>query len=235
MANAQAERLGEALLTEDRAASGYVHTPKGGLVVDTSNRQDVVDFYTSTYLASEGFDADWDGRVATCDAGTISQAFLDATLLRINWFRAMVGLSADIVLNPEWNVKCQDAALMFIANAQLSHTPPTAWDCYTGDGAEAAGKSNIGLGNVGPASIDAYIEDDGGSNTPLGHRRWILYPPQETMGYGATTAVSSFFHGSNSLWVIGGASGSSAQDGSWPPEGFVPWQTVYPRWSYSFP
>ena len=77
--------------------------------------------------------------------------------MRINYFRAMAGLPGDVVFDTTWNAQCQEAALMMIAEGNLSHSPPTGWACYSADGATAAGKSNLALGNHGPGAIDAYI------------------------------------------------------------------------------
>ena len=117
---------------------------------------------------------------------------------------------------------------MMTANNQLSHTPPDTWTCYTAAGAEAAGKSNLALGAAGPAAIALYVADPGSGNTALGHRRWILYPPQVEMGTGSTGNA-------NDLWVIGsfGARPASPPIVAWPPAGFVPYRVVYPRWSFS--
>ena len=76
----------------------------------------------------------------TCDAGTTSAAFRDSVLLRLNYFRAMAGVPADVTFSDTYNAKAQQAALMMSVNNQLSHNPPTIWQCYTADGAEAAGQ-----------------------------------------------------------------------------------------------
>jgi hypothetical protein len=225
-----------------------------GLAVDTSNRADVVDFYNNVFLASEGIGANWNGSISTCDPGATSSAYQDAVLLRVNYYRAMAGLPADLALNIDWNVKCQDAALMMIAEPGLSHSPPTDWACYTAEGSEAAGKSNLALGAAGAAAIRNYIYDfagDGSSaNSQVGHRRWILYPPLQLTGTGDTTAHNGYFTGSNALWVADSAAfGTRPAEPewvAWPPEGFVPYQVVDPnivffpgmtpenqRWSFS--
>ncbi len=101
----------------------------------------------------------------TCTAGTTSQAYADATILRVNYFRAMAGLPADVVLSNAWNLKAQDAALMMSAQGALSHSPDTNWSCYTSGGAEAAGKSNLALGADAAAAIDLYMDDQGSGAT----------------------------------------------------------------------
>ncbi len=210
-----------------------------GISVDTTDRDAVVAFWNTVHQASEGVDAQWTGDVGSCTAGTTSIAYLDATLLHINFYRAMTGLPGDIVFDPTLNAKCQEAALMMLAEGSLSHSPPTSWACRTDDGVEAAGRSNLALGAHGPGAIDLYMQDPGGGNTPVGHRRWILFPPQTTMGSGSTTGANGFFFGSNALWVLDIASRGprppTPEWVAWPPPGFVPHQVVYPRWSFSMP
>jgi hypothetical protein len=152
----------------------------------------------------------------------------------------MAGLPGDVTLDPAWNAKCQAAALMMSAQGQLSHYPDSSWACYSEDGREAAGHSNLGLGNAGPEKIDSYIEDWGDSNYFVGHRRWILYPPQKVMGTGSVPATSvdgTDHSAANALWVIGGfgTRPASPEWVAWPPDGYVPYPVVYPRWSFSYP
>lgn len=219
-------------------------SPGAGIIVrasvppiNTQDRADVVAFYDSVYKDSNGVDAQWTGDVDTCTAGDTSAAYKDATLLRINYFRAMTGLPGDVVFDTAWNADCREAALMMIAEGSLSHSPPPSWACYSAAGASAAGKSNLALGRHGPGAIDLYILDSGSNNTAVGHRRWILYPPQETMGCGSTTASNGWYLGSNALRVIGGSGARPATPEwvAWPPSGYVPYSLVYPRWSFSYP
>jgi hypothetical protein len=233
--------LGEAPVAAQTEAAGLSTSrpiAPTALSVDVSDRAAVADFYYTTYMVSEGVDTGWTGSTASCDPGTISQAHKNAIILRVNYFRAMAGLPGAVTLNPEWDAKCQKAALMFVAQGALSHQPPPTWACYTADGADAASKSNNALGSYGPAAIDGFIEDAGAPNNLVGHRRWILYPPTELMGAGATTAQSpGFWPGSMALWILGGfGTRPSTPNGvSWPPQGHVPYQLVYARWSFSYP
>lgn len=86
----------------------------------------------------------------------------------------------------------QQSAMMMAANGQLSHAPPTSWNCYTAAGATAAGQSNIYLGMGGGLrySQDADIligwltDVDNLVMNNIGHRRWLLYPFLATVSYG---------------------------------------------------
>ena len=59
------------------------------------------------------------------------------------------------------------------AEGSLSHFPDPGWACYTADGAAAASKSNLSLGESGPTAVDGLMDDFGASNLAVGHRRWI--------------------------------------------------------------
>ena len=158
--------------------------PTGPFAVNIASREEVRNFFNSVYAASENFSIGWTGDISTCAPGTTDAGFRDLVVLRINWFRAMAGVPSGVALDSVNNAKNQQAALIMSANNALSHFPPQTWSCWTQDGYDAAGKSNIALGNAGPDAITAYIEDSLGNNAAVGHRRWILYPQTQTMGTG---------------------------------------------------
>ena len=208
-----------------------------GFAVDRANRRDVLAFYHTIYNASENYAANlqWAGNVTTGVPGTTSAAFKADVLRRINFYRALTGLSADISMDDTWSAKCQEAALMFSANKDIEHYPPTWWTHYTANAAEAAGKSNIAYGSHGPAAVDAYIEDYGSNNTAVGHRRWLLYPLAQRMGSGDVPA-SAGKPAANAIWVIGNFKSSAPKKfTAWPNAGYVPNDLVPARWSLSFP
>ena len=205
--------------------------------VNPSNREASRLFYATNYLAPDSPIA-WTGNRATCDAGATASGFQDAVLLRLNYFRAMAGVPATVTFGGTYNGKDQKAALMMSANGQLSHNPPTTWTCYTAEGAEAAGNSNLALGASGRAAIDLYMKDPGTGNGAAGHRRWIVFPATQVMGTGDIPATGG--SAAQALWVFdsttwGPRPPTREEFVAWPPPGFVPYQVVYPRWSFSFP
>jgi uncharacterized protein YkwD len=198
-----------------------------GSTVDPLDRASVIGFYRSVYVPALAVRNDWSGSIAGCDAGRTSDTYADATIQMVNYFRAMTRLPS-VTRNVTLDQKSQYAALMMAANRSLSHSPPASWNCYTSTGAEAAGRANLASGVAGAAAIVGYMADPGAGNTAVGHRRWILYPPQTEMGTGSTTQY-------NALWVVaaGGARTGSPEFVSWPSAGFVPYQVVFPRWSFA--
>ena len=211
--------------------------PEPSLWVDTGNRQVSLSYYTQVYLASEGVAIGWTGNRATCDAGQTAAAFRGAVRLRINYFRAMAGVPAVVQLSDEYSGKAQQAALMMSVNGSLSHSPPDTWLCYTEEGAQAAGSSNLYLGVYGPAAITGYIYDPGSGNYAVGHRRWILYPQTLWMGTGDIPPEGGW--SSNALWVFDEhmwepRPQTREEYVAWPPPGYVPYQVVFPRWSFAY-
>jgi uncharacterized protein YkwD len=232
------EGMGHTLRSES-AQSLLSKQSVGGYTIDTRHREAVRLMYQSVFAASNGVPPAWVGDVAACNAGDTSAESKEATLRRINWFRAMAGTPADVQFDATFNQKAQQAALMMAANNALSHFPPTTWKCYTAVGAEAAGKANISLGRKSGVDTitDGYMRDPGSNNAAVGHRRWLLYPQTRFMGTGDVNSATAR---SNALWVMDGNYSSprpKVRDEfvSWPPPGFVPYTTVYPRWSFSYP
>lgn len=174
----------------------------------------------------------WTGSVSSCRAGTTAEAFKVDVLTRVNWFRAMAGVPAQVDLDAESSRLAQEAALVMAAAGDLSHDPDSSWPCYSTDALIGAGHSNLFLGVFGVDSIDGYIEDPGEDNLPVGHRRWILDPTLTKIGTGDT-------RNSNALFVIHDEFDADAPtrepDGfvMWPPRGYVPRSQIYARWSVS--
>ncbi len=215
-----------------------ISKPSLALSVYPNDRQASLEFYKNIYLASVGIDSAWSGNHSSCDAGETSPAFREAVRLRINYFRAMAGVPGDILLSDEYNRKAQQSALMMSVNQALSHDPPTNWLCYTAEGHEAAGSSNLALGIYGPNAIDAYVEDGGSGNSAAGHRRWVLYPQTKTMGSGDIPPTNGY-PSANDLWVFDAniwrpRPVTREEYVAWPPPGYVPYQVVYPRWSFAY-
>jgi hypothetical protein len=250
----QPSRLGEALtgparpLTTGVLAEGHSpvylplvqRPPEPPPWVDTQSRAASREWYLTAYLGSVNSESGWTGNHATCDAGTTSEVFRASILRRINYFRSMAGLPLLVGFDPTYNAKAQSAALMMSVNRSLSHTPTSSWICYTEAGREGAGSSNLYLGPYGPEAISGYIYDPGGGNYFVGHRRWILYPPTQFMGTGDIPARDGR-PASNALWVFDQANMRGPRPETretfvaWPPPGYVPYQVVYPRWSFGYP
>ncbi len=208
-----------------------------GAWIDTSDRASVVAAYEAEF-GSNSASANWTGAHSGCAAGTTSQVFRDEIVRRVNFFRGMAGVPATVVENAGLSAHAQQTALMMSASNALSHSPPqSVYDCWTSDGAKAAGKSNLYLGQYGPASITGYMNDPGSNNAVVGHRNWILHPPTTEIGTGDVPAGNGY-RSTNALYVITDAFGAQPamreSDGfvAWPPRGYVPGDLVFDRWSF---
>ena len=238
-------------LTFTSASSSTV--PLSGFAIDASNRNDTLSGYHEYYMASEGYEGldgfDGDFTDSNCIPGTLTDDFQDMTLRRINYYRAQVGLPANIYFTSEKNEKCQKAAIVMAKNNAISHYPATAFPgdpCIDQDVIDAARYSNLSRGSssssYGPGSIDGLITDDYSNNAAVGHRRWLLYTRAQEMGNGSVPAIGAYPSYINVVWVIGAPYADPLdQKVAWPNEGYVPWQLVpndgetFPRWSYSYP
>lgn len=80
--------------------------------------------------------------------------------------------------------------------------------------------------------MSLYVNDFGSGNYFVGHRRWLLCPYKGAFGTGS---VGESTRSANALWVFGNVVSRPATPTkvTWPPEGYVPYQVVYDRWSFS--
>lgn len=175
----------------------------------------------------------WTGDTAKCLPGTISDLAQARTLQRLNYFRRMAGLQG-VVFLPANNVQAQAAALLMHANGTLDHAPPTTWKCFDSAGSQGAGRSNLAGGSHSSQSMAQYLADEGGNNTAVGHRRWMLYPRMKNMGHGSTTNYDALYSTGPGSILSAYPAGTPAFT-AWPPAGFVAATLVYARWSFSVP
>ena len=211
--------------------------------VRLASRAQVVSLYRNYYLpATPG--ADWTGRFAAHEAGTVSDDLLRATLRRINYYRAMSNLDGNVVLDPALDAGCQQAALLMALAGHISHHPPPSWPGYTPRAALAAAHSNLCVasgGDLGPDAVDGYLAEEAEQNRAAGHRRWLLYPPARVMGSGTIPASPGRHPGANATWAEPTPEDFTADNKTlashpptaWPPAGYVPARLVFRRWSFS--
>lgn len=199
----------------------------GGHSYSQCTRSQVISNFNNIYLASAVSDAElaWTGSIAGCNPGAISALAQTRTLARINYFRNLAGLN-NVAFDPSLESRCQQAALMMAANNQLNHTPPPSWQCYTAEGAAAAGNSNLALGAHSASAISLYMSDNGVWS--VGHRRWILYSRALVFGHGSAMK-------SDVLQVFNTSSTGPVNTASipYPVAGFFPAPLVPVQWSFS--
>jgi hypothetical protein len=206
--------------------------------LDLQDREAVAQYFMTEYLQSPLPSMSWTGSLTNCNAGTLSADYQAAVLQRINFFRRMAGLAGQVTFTAAYNEKAQAAALMMARNQDLNHAPPSNWLCYSALGYSGAGTSNLALGANGWQAINLYMQDPGAGNGAAGHRRWILYPQTRQMGNGDIPGQSGTY-AANALLVINSSYNDPRPETreayvAWPPPGYVPYQVVYPRWSFSY-
>ena len=206
--------------------------------MDTTSREAVQSFYNAVYGAADSVPIGSTASTGSCVPGTNSPAFQSSELCRINWFRAMAGLPAAITFDSTENAEVQAAALMMAANASVQHTgiPPT-WPCFSSSGTNAAANANLALGSYGPAAITGYMWEFGAGNDTVGHRRWLLYPQTQVMAAGDVPPQGGYY-GANAVWIFdsnfyGTRPATRNPFVAWPPAGYVPYQVVFPQWSFA--
>ena len=187
-------------------------------------------------MASEGYQdrIGWTGNYNSTAAGaegTVSAAFSGDVERRVNYYRAMCGLQADVRVNSgatvniaagdKWvpsasttkEAAAQRSALMIIrtypGNGGLSHDPPTTAAAWTTAAWNANRNGNLALGFFGPGAVDAYFREDvtgiSAWNVDVGHRRWLMF--QWSTDFATGDTPGSFSAGSvrppsNSMYVI---------------------------------
>jgi uncharacterized protein YkwD len=228
---------GLGLSVSEKAIGGVEVFLPTSLSVTPRSRETSRQFFNTYYLGAPSPVIDWTGNRGNCNEGSTSLTFREAVLQRLNYFRAMAGVPAQVAFSDTYSAKDQKAALMMSVNGSLSHSPPSDWTCYSADGSEAAGNSNLALGAHGWDAIDLFIADPGSGNGVAGHRRWIFYPQTQHMGTGDIPSGGGW--AANALWVFdenlwGPRPATREEYVAWPPPGYTPYQVVYARWSFSY-
>ncbi|MEZ4293382.1 MAG: CAP domain-containing protein [Polyangiaceae bacterium] len=172
---------------------------------------------------------------AECDAGTLKQGAINDTLVRINMFRWLAGLgptASDPAMNAGAQLCANLEAWWNFGSGQSPHSPPADSKCYTQQGAQFAGMSNIAWGSKSPAqAIDQFMQDNGNATT-MGHRRWIVNPPLDDVGIGYWKTGGQYGD-AECLRVFGqGGAGPDPDFVAVPNQGYVPIQLA--TWTWTF-
>ena len=126
---------------------------------------------------------------STCEPGVLSSELKHHVLVSLNALRARHGL-LPVRYEPGHDEAVQAAALLFVANARLSHDPSPSAHCYSEDARRGAAASNSILtagSEVGDVTDPArylgeWMIDRGVAG--LGHRRLLLDPFLEHVAFG---------------------------------------------------
>jgi hypothetical protein len=171
-------------------------------------------------------------QIGKCYAGKLSSKAKLDFIEQMKYLRRLAGVKDSIFLDETMNKQAQEAAFLMEVNNTLTHSPNRSMKCYTSDAALAASKSNLSLGYGYTEALLGQLVDDGASNGPCGHRRWILNPFNLQFGLGSTNDAMA-------LMVINDAPNKlkfnhlDSLPVAWPSEDYFPLDLVPERWSYS--
>lgn len=155
-------------------------------------------------------------------AGALSQETIRDALDGVNLVRSVVGLD-EVSEDPLYSEAAQHGAvLLTYRNNGLSHTPPQpagVSDEFYELAYEGTSKSNISwmsgswTGNFFQTTR-MYMSDAGSNFSTVGHRRWLIYPNLQSVGFGYAQDGSVAY---SATYVIEGAPrGGEEPDLAWP-------------------
>jgi len=170
----------------------------------------------------------WNGSGNLCNPGTISDDIQKKVEERINFFRRNAGVLDPIILSPEKNRMCQQAALAWEVTGTASHEIDKFHRCFT-DEANLAAKNSIPVAGVNTViGVTSAMDDN--ENPTCGNRRWLLNPQAYALGHGSTKGFTA-------LWILddAGSRDSSRYKNrfiAWPNKGYVAKRLLFDRWSF---
>ena len=215
------------------AGSSITPVDSGPVVDPTMHAQaDVCMRYAASAVVAPSF---FSKSATTCDPGQLTADGIGNAVARVNFHRWLAGL-APVVAADAQNGLAQSCALVSAWNpaGPAAHFPATSAECYTQDGAAGAGSSNIAWGSSDPvAAIDQWVYDSG-NETTMGHRRWILNPPLDPIGFGLYLGGDAGYGAAACMVVFGqGGTGPRPDFIAYPPAGYVPLGLAQTTWTYA--
>jgi hypothetical protein len=128
---------------------------------------------------------------APYEAGVLSGAFLNDGLNMTKFVRYLAGLSENVYLDDTLTRQAQHGAVLLRALNQLTHTPskPDGMDeAFYEKGKASCASSNLYQAYTGfnlDRAVKGFCDDSDSSNIDrVGHRRWILHPSLQKLGFG---------------------------------------------------
>lgn len=159
-------------------------------------------------------------------AGCLNAQYISHALATLNALRYLAGLSDKVREDHAWNEAAQyGAALLAIINKGLDHKPafPSGLNLsrdFYDKGYSGTSTSNLNQGSRDLANaIRGFLDDSDRDNIDrLGHRRWVLTPRLDRVGFGMANgyfALKVFSPGEPSH-------GADCSYVAWPPAGYQP-------------
>jgi hypothetical protein len=172
-------------------------------------------------------------------AGSLNAKYIAAGLATLNAFRYLSGLPDTVRDDAAWNESAQyGAALLAIIDKGLDHAPGFPANlkvskAFYDKGYAGTSTSNLNQGSTNLAdSIRGYMDDSSPGNVDrLGHRRWVLSPRLDRVGFGMAGAYFAL----KVFSMDGSAKGQDYAYVAWPAVGEQPlgWFGANQAWSFS--
>ncbi|HWE02474.1 MAG TPA: CAP domain-containing protein [Tepidisphaeraceae bacterium] len=223
------QRVGDrALYAEDGTLIGDETWVHGKLVLPKSQR--MIEAERARLLKAAAAFVVRMGKPTNPNAPTSEE--LARALAKLNGYRYLCDLQADVVLDDEEINLCQYASEVLAKLGHLTHTPekPSGYDDKAYQlGRDGCGHSNIFQGGDAIASVSAYMNDSDASNIDrLGHRRWILHPSMAKTGFGMSGQFSAMYSFDGSRQNT-----PDYEYVCFPPRGWCPMNMFGPNWAWS--
>ena len=156
----------------------------------------------------------WKGNLKKCKPGTIHETAHAKTIQRINYFRRFAGIDIESKFVDDLNIKAQKIA----------------FDLYPENECKESGLASqtAGLQFNGAHTSNAVLNMMM-ATTDAGSRSYILNPNNKLLGHGSTDENFVLIH--DEMQKNNPTYDTMAI--AWPPEGMVPAELIYGRWSFS--
>lgn len=161
--------------------------------IDYSSQAAVNSAYWKLWVPSMTTTYDWNGKVATCDPGTMAYTYRNAEVDAINFARRLQQLAPIVATDATANSNAIKAGLVIRANGnKLSHyltqkDYPNCWSEAGKGGAYSALRSDIA---EGPSLLGQYVADflESPGEKDVGHRRMLFLYQSTIFGIGTNDA-----------------------------------------------
>lgn len=178
--------------------AGIASEDATGLSVNRFSRNEVVAFWHRYYQASEGYESRWAGVVdfASCSLTAPPAEFTKDVQRRVNYYRAMAGLSTNTIFETSEVYRTSEdafspavgrtkaeaarSAALSLASQEfdinnstefiLTHDLDYTFDCFNASAWNGAQNSNLAAFLWGPGAIDGYMEEFGTEADPLANK-----------------------------------------------------------------
>lgn len=170
------------MLTPNLTSAAGLVFPERDEVKRTWNQLQDMNVGLKTYDIEPSFKAPY-------EIGKVNQTMLEQALLATNLVRSLAGLPSDVQLDAGLNELAQHGAVLLAATDKLSHYPEKPADMtddFFNKGYQSTKSSNLSSGrdNLSRNVLDGYMPDTGRNADRVGHRRWVLNPSLQKVGFG---------------------------------------------------